>query len=401
MAWRQFSSLVLGDRAIQVTAQAPYVYVSTAARSFMAFTYSESSEDTKEGDQCGKLSKIFGDEMGRPLGYHLLINLPVTPQGTETAATGDTFNKVVLLANADATLATIPHPSVPKTTPPMAHSTLVEMLLPQPINHIFTAEIRPPWLESSFSPPGIIPTPDILGASEDGSIQHFRLLDSHGRHLLRFLENLVIYDGQRINMQRRIQSFGNATRSLAVRYTLQEETEVQTIDPQPFLGTSKGAQYVTRSSTRSWAVDGDVLAQFAGADGEQVLGEMLGQPTWEAEAEGEEDPDVELRRQKAREVRNETRSRAGRFMELVHGVLGPEDAGDVEAWRELRCHDGDGDGDGVDSDEEMEMHEVSQSIEVFGISDSMAVHANVKPRDLKVGVWRCVVWLRLVLADLL
>ncbi|KAF2668793.1 hypothetical protein BT63DRAFT_285589 [Microthyrium microscopicum] len=382
--WNRCAAISLQDIPRTITAKAPNLYVTTATKSIMVYTYIE--DTTIAGRPSGKLIKAFGDEMGRPTAAHLVLPLnnttnfslshsqqPLSQQPSLASAS------IILLASDDSTLAIIDHPPTPASDHPilpLGATTLLKTDVPQPISKLAIATNRPPWLLDSANPPGIL-GPDILGTSPDGALRHMRVLSAPATHLLQFLAGLLAYtqigyraessldQGPDVNLGSREQILDAPTIDPA-HQILNESLATEYADP-----TSTGAGLATAMTlpTRTdRAIDGDTLAWLRHVDGPAKLREMLTQLTWEVLVAGTAKYEVTMT---ANRVLNSREKRMGRFIALVNLVLGPPAE---------RRHGAQRNGDASAGADEMEVD----------------LGGEVSARELEEAIERCVKWFRML-----
>jgi len=152
------------SQGVYITAEDPFIYVTTASSSLTIFRY--------ENDE---LLPFTSDDRARKGIAHL--SMP--------------NHKLVLVTDRDGSVTGIRQPE----RRPILNSTSAcfEAELPCSITRLCKAAIRPPWKQSTV--PGIVER-DLLGSAADGSLFAFSVITETSWRLLRFVQNMCQRDAR-------------------------------------------------------------------------------------------------------------------------------------------------------------------------------------------------------------
>jgi hypothetical protein len=238
-----------------------YIYISTLQHSHICYEVVPSPID----DQI-RFEQVFTDSRERSCTHHMVVDV-------EDVDHGERRQTVVLLTDkTSATVSGLSHP-VDRTYKNASH-TLFEACLPRTVVRLQRGNVRPPWRYPNPANrrghvPGIL-ADDIVGACSDGTIYAFSILSEPARHLLRFLQNLIIVKEARITASRFTlvkPRSGDIFKILMNGMGVSQEAEIRARDVDP-----RYQDHVV-AAPRGKHVDGDVLLRFLTESGD--LEELL------------------------------------------------------------------------------------------------------------------------------
>jgi hypothetical protein len=222
---------------------------------------------------------------------------------------------IVLIADKYGSVTGLSHPA--KRSHQNAAETLFEISLPQCVTRFKRGQIRPPWRRNQNTA-GLI-ADDIIGSCTDGTVYSFAIVDDPARVLLKFLENLVTWEG-RVCLARRSRGFFPSDSFPSAHLGMDAEDDNDTEDE---ISTDRfiiDPEWETTGRPRrksSYAINGDILERFLEPDGVDMLRGIL---------ELEESHDSSRGRDATgRWNGNARRERVRRFKEILLGVTGEEE----------------------------------------------------------------------------
>jgi hypothetical protein len=170
---------------------------------------------------------------------------------------------VVLVADKYGSVTGLSHPS--KRSHQNAAETYFEISLPQCVTRFKQGGIRPPWRRNQHLS-GII-ADDIIASCTDGTVYAFAIVDDPSRVLLKFLENLIMWE-ERFRLGRQKGA------------TLNDENDDEEIDDDDMTADRliidpewETTGHPQRKS--AYAINADVLERFLENDGVDSLKMML------------------------------------------------------------------------------------------------------------------------------
>lgn len=211
--WIRVCRKELRSPAVHITAEAPFIHVSTTDDSLVVFrlTMLDSGanildEDDRDNDLDAvsraatpeqTLETVFTDSEARDVIHHLPLQLRV-PRAAGTDQTDamelDVNDEVqqrtnlMLIADRYCNITGLFIP--PQPTQGTAAPTLFEVQLPRSVMRIAQGPVRPPWRQTAANTLGSrsILADDLLGASIDGAMYQFSIVDETAWRVLKVLE---------------------------------------------------------------------------------------------------------------------------------------------------------------------------------------------------------------------
>ncbi|TID20590.1 Cleavage/polyadenylation specificity factor A subunit [Venturia nashicola] len=300
------ASANLVSHAINLTTSSPFIRVTTAADSIQTYVL-ESKPSAKDPTLLHYNLRLFSsDSLAREALTHLPLHVPLPstrPSRISSSPISASLNSsetpnIVLASDRSGSVFALLHTETQSYQ--TASQTLFELTLPQCVTHFAkSSAIRPPW--RAIADPGVLEA-NILGSCTDGTVYQFTIIDNETRVLLKFLENLVKWDGEE---DLRVAQGGKWTSTGDERIV---------IDPDWVGGEEK--------RKTGYAINGDYLEVFLKEGGEAALKGMLTR---------QEDPVGIISSEWADEWErsrkwngNEVGMRIKRFEDLLEGILGDD-----------------------------------------------------------------------------
>lgn len=215
--WNSVCERGLRSKGLHISVNSPVVYISTADQSIEAFTFEPATTD---GSHPARFHPKFTDGQARPLNHHLTLPLPSAVTLDATTTTQLSLNgghngnhsssslELVLICDKYRSvtgLLQLPYQTLQKAAP-----TLFEASLPRAVTRLKRANLRPLWRQrptdyQSKTPTSSLPSlpttipplrtgvlvDDIIGATSDGTIYTFSVVDLNALNLLTFLDLLL------------------------------------------------------------------------------------------------------------------------------------------------------------------------------------------------------------------
>jgi hypothetical protein len=293
------------------------------SKSFHAYILKREEGLAEDGtEHPTEIKTFFGDGVARNAIAHLGVSIPTsdsqTLDNTIPDSTSKTPNeqKLMFITDRSGSLAVLPHPTT--ATHNSGIQPLLQTTLPQSITRLAHAPVRPPW-HANTNTPGILAS-NIIGTTVDGTVYSLAILDQSSRILLKFLENLVLWD--RVGVL--VRGKRNDSMGMVIIDPEPEAWRAQTQSPtasfsfgapgwsqqSPGSRSARGGKALY-STAGNYCVNADRLESFLLPGGSKQLLELLQRSGWDSE--------VDLR------VGNDVETRQQRFMELCEKALPPED----------------------------------------------------------------------------